>query len=103
MYSNTWIEKIAGLAHKERNRPRVVIIQGDHGRRTQTPSEKIPIISDEKSFMNLNAIYFSDGDYKNLYDSLSSVNTFRVVLNKYFQTNLSLLPDTSVLILRNAK
>lgn len=103
IYSNTWIKKIAEKATLNISRPRVVIIQGDHGRRTETLSEKIPILSDEKSYMNLNAIYFSDGDYSSLHDSLSSVNTFRIVLNKYFQTTLPLLPDSTVLILRNAR
>ncbi len=51
-------------------------------------NEKFPI---------LNAIYFpdtkNDNRYDNLYQSISPVNTYRVVLNKYFGTNYPLLPD----------
>ncbi|MDQ3277751.1 MAG: hypothetical protein M3Q06_05465, partial [Bacteroidota bacterium] len=48
-----------------------------------------------KVFRNLNAYYFSDKDYGMLYDSISPVNTFRVVLNKYFSQSFPLLKDSS--------
>jgi hypothetical protein len=43
----------------------------------------------------LNAIYLPDGDARVLYPSISPVNTFRVVFNQYFGTDLELLPDRS--------
>lgn len=100
IFVNTWIRSIVAKVNQDTGRPKVVIIQGDHGRRTQTPSSKIPILTDEKSFQNLNAIYFSDNDYSKVYNNLSSVNTFRIVLNKYFATNLSLLYDLSIPVLK---
>ncbi|HSU72625.1 MAG TPA: hypothetical protein VLJ21_02140, partial [Candidatus Binatia bacterium] len=42
---------------------------------------------------NINAYYFSDGDYSGLYENITPVNSFRVVFNKYLKTNYSLLPD----------
>ncbi len=41
----------------------------------------------------LNAYYFPDRDYSQLYQDISPVNSFRVVFNQYFGTNLPLLPD----------
>jgi len=41
----------------------------------------------------LNAYYFPDNDYSLLYPEISPVNSFRVILNKYFKTGLSLLKD----------
>jgi len=41
----------------------------------------------------LNAYYFSDGDYSDLYEDISPVNTFRLILNQYLGTELALLPD----------
>lgn len=91
-YSSLLIKQLVEIANKPRSRPLVLIIEGDHGFRGDTPirSEK------ETAFMNLNAFYFSDGDYKLLYDDISPVNTFRIVLNKYFKQELPLLKDTTV-------
>jgi hypothetical protein len=44
----------------------------------------------------MNAYYFPDNRGKQyLYDSISPVNTFRVILNAYFGEHLELLPDRS--------
>ncbi|KKQ52971.1 hypothetical protein A2865_02020 [Candidatus Woesebacteria bacterium RIFCSPHIGHO2_01_FULL_39_17] len=45
----------------------------------------------------LNAIYIPDTDAKEFYPSLTPVNTFRIVFNKVFNTNMDLLPDESYL------
>ncbi len=70
--------------------PPVIIIQGDHGPPpdlTNDPSIKMPI---------LNAYYFPDAEAAEaLYPSISPVNSFRVVLNRYFHSNLPLLEDKS--------
>lgn len=59
----------------------VIIIQADHGHDTQNRS---------KIFT---AIYFPDQNYDSLYPSISPVNIFRLVFNKYFDTSYSTLPD----------
>jgi len=64
----------------------IIIIQSDHGSHLNTLEETSTI---------LNAYYFPDKNYKSLYQKISPVNTFRIVLNKYFNANLSLLPDTN--------
>jgi hypothetical protein len=94
IYTNTWLNTLAAATNKKNSRQRVVIIQGDHGRREIMPYH--PVLKREKQFMNLNAFYFSDKNYERLYDSISSVNTFRVVLNKYFSTGLPLLKDSTI-------
>jgi hypothetical protein len=43
----------------------------------------------------LNAIYFPNGDYSALYETITPVNTFRVVFNQYFGQDVPLLPDSS--------
>ena len=43
----------------------------------------------------LNAYYFPDRRYEALYQRISPVNSFRVVLSKYFGAGLDLLPDKS--------
>jgi hypothetical protein len=71
-------------------RPFVIVVQSDHGYRAY-PREKVAL-----EFENFTSFYFPDGDYKMVGDSLSSVNTFRIILNKYFHQNIPLLKDTMI-------
>jgi hypothetical protein len=48
-----------------------------------------------EKFGILNAIYFPERGYDDLYDSMTPVNTFRVIFNRYFGQTLPLLPDRS--------
>lgn len=91
-WCNKWIDSLARAANQLFPRPRVVIIEGDHGFRDRKPAIR------EKQFMNLNAYYFSDKDHTTLYDSISPINTFKVISNKYFHTTLTLSPDSTILL-----
>lgn len=95
-YANTWISQIAQAANRPFDRPRVVIVAGDHGKR----DNELPIAARirDKQFMNLSAYYFSDGRDSLLYPSITPVNTFRVVLNNYFNAGLPLLKDSCIMI-----
>lgn len=70
----------------------IIIVAGDHGFKTQEAQVN------GYAFNNYSAIYFPDKQYQTLYNSVSPVNTFRLVLNKYFNANLSLLKDSSTLV-----
>ncbi len=63
--------------------PPVIIIQGDHG------------VHDPYRHAILNSYYLPGQPAASVPDNLSPVNTFRLVLNRYFGANLSLLPDRS--------
>lgn len=92
IYANTLIDSLAKTAGKNRTRPLVLIMEGDHGNRYAEWGVDIR----EKQFMNMNTYYFSDKDYSLLYDSISPVNSFRVVLDKYFNAGLPLLKDSTI-------
>jgi hypothetical protein len=70
--------------------PPIIIVQGDHGPLPDLAvnySERMPI---------LNAYYLPGVQMdKILYPSISPVNSFRVVLNSYFEQSLPLLEDES--------
>ena len=76
--------------------PSIIILQADHG-----PDAKLdPAWELENSYLPermsiLNAYYFPDQDYADLYEDITPVNTFRIVLNKYFGTDQELLEDKS--------
>jgi hypothetical protein len=90
-YCNSLLKKLIPLVESSSNRNRVLIIEGDHGFRDYHSLAKR---NDE--FKNLNAYYFSDHDYGLLRNNISPVNSFRVVLNKYFCQKFELLKDSSI-------
>jgi hypothetical protein len=82
------------------NSPRspIIIIQGDHG-----PGAMFDLGSLENSNLNermsiLNAYYFPDQDYKDIYPGITPVNSFRVVLNRFLAANFELLADRNYFV-----
>ncbi len=75
-------------------KPPVIILQADHG--TQWKFGPEGKTQDFRTYFGiLNAYHLpGDGDSK-LYESISPVNTFRVIFNRYFGANLELLEDRS--------
>ncbi len=71
------------LAHSDR--PAVIILQADHGHDLAGPVQRMEI---------LNAYYLPGGS-QDLYPSISPVNTFRVVFNRYFGGSFEPLEDRS--------
>lgn len=68
--------------------PPIIIVQSDHG-----PVYLRHDIPERMSI--LNAYYFPDQNYDALYEGITPVNTFRVVLNGYFGTGYEILEDKS--------
>ena len=79
------------------SRPCVIVLQADHGPRTAFYPDNIQKSYLKERFSILNALRFPEGDYSDLYQSISPVNTFRVIFNRYFGTNYQLLEDRSFL------
>lgn len=76
----------------------IVIVQSDHGPASLDSGEGIE--SPTKAFLRermsiINAYYFPESDYSGIHPSITPVNTFRLVVNKYFGGRLDLLPDRS--------
>jgi hypothetical protein len=91
-YTNTMIKDLVTTLQKEARRPRIIIVASDHGYRNFNSKDNL---SKDVEFKNLEAFYFPDGDYSRLHDSISSVNTFRVIVDQYFGHKISKLQDTS--------
>jgi len=84
------LEKIADSLLAKSKIPPIIIIQSDHGLRPHHPG--IVIGKDEWRKI-LNAMYLPGMDKTAVHDSISPVNTFRLVFNQYFNTDYELLPD----------
>jgi len=88
------------LAHSPR--PPIIILQADEGMDMGVMGERavavngVKLTSGERyHFCILNAYYLPGMNQRELYPSISPVNSFRVVLNHYFGTHLAHLPDVS--------
>jgi hypothetical protein len=69
--------------------PPVIILMGDHG----PPATKFT--SPEARMKNLDAYYVDASARSQLYDSITPVNSFRILLNEYFGTDYPVLEDVS--------
>lgn len=90
-YVNKKILALADHILKSSKMEPVIIIMSDHGfRHFREPVDR------KYHFMNLNAVYLPRQQYNSFPDSLSNVNTFRVVFNEILHTKLPMLKDSSI-------
>ncbi len=92
-FVNQRIEKTIDAILAKSATPPIIILQGDHGSGGfldwRSPDRSCLW---ERSAI-LNAYFLPDDGKEKLYPNISPVNSFRVILNAYFGTNLELLPD----------
>jgi hypothetical protein len=74
-------------------RPPVIVVMSDHGPRSSPDEEDFSASANRERLGILAACHLPEGDEKQLYDTISPVNVFRVVLNHTFDARLPLLPD----------
>jgi hypothetical protein len=79
----------------ESTEPPIIIVQSDHGSELYHDPTSIEKTDLHERMSILNAYYFPGRRYERLYDSISPVNSFRVVFNTFFGAHLPLLPDRS--------
>lgn len=98
-YINREVERLVCSILGNSRRPPIIIIQSDHGaafhvdkREWSSPTKEL--IRERMSI--LNAYYLpDDGTAAGLYDTISPVNTFRYIFNRYFGAEYMPLPDRS--------
>ncbi len=94
-FINKKVEEAVEKILVRRSRPSVIILQGDHG------SSFLSLAKDgngkfyQERFSILNAIRAPEGRLPGRYDTMSPVNTFRIVLNDTFAAGYELLKDES--------
>jgi hypothetical protein len=75
--------------------PPIIILQSDHGPGSELNWESLEDTNLDERMSILNAFYFPDQNYEQLYPSITPVNTFRVVLNKVLGFDIPLIEDKS--------
>ena len=84
IFANTRLIEIVKTIQAKSNPAPIIVIQGDHSYFRSADRLKI-----------LNAYYLPDGGNDALYDTVTPVNTFRIIFNTYFGGHYDLLPDMS--------
>ncbi len=88
--------------YHDADREPVIIIQADHGprlayferRRAAKELRDTNLVLRDRIGI-LNAYYLSDKGKQQLYPNISPVNSFRLILNEYFEADLDLMEDRS--------
>jgi len=92
-YINTLVLDAIDAILSESKTPPIIIIQADHGPGSHLHLGSLEQTLPAERFSILNAYYFPDQNYESLYPSISPVNSFRVVINQFFDGDYELLPD----------
>ena len=94
-YLNTKIIEVVDRIKKASNGKAVILIQGDHGSKVRLDQESLAKTDPFECFSNLSAYLVPVSVESKLYPSITPVNSFRVVLNGLFGSQLPLLKDQS--------
>lgn len=99
IFTNRLISQTITRLIDQSETPPIIVLQGDHGYRgigldyparttTWQPEDYYNLV-----LPILNAYYLPDGGDDDLYSTISPVNSFRLILNAYFDADLPMLPD----------
>jgi len=100
-YINSRIEELVQRLIEDSDVAPIIILQGDHGPKSSMEGGQISYEIFRETVAILNAYYFPDAAYDDLYPSISPVNTFRIVLNHFFNEDYALIPDLTYFITGN--
>jgi hypothetical protein len=107
LQKDNYINQLTFISHKiellineilsKSDTPPIIILQSDHGPASEMSLSLDPFSIDDIMERTgiLNAYYLPEGGDKQLYDTISPVNSFRIIFNHYFGMNLDLLMDKS--------
>ena len=92
-YTNTEMKSLIDTIQHNTGGKAVILLMGDHGFRENTFKNMV------QNYQCLNAVYLPHKNYGLYYDSISSVNQFKVLFNTLFKQTEPLLKDSTVFLL----
>jgi hypothetical protein len=95
IFINSQIEKLVDEIINKSEEPPIIIIQADHGTQSSEDRDRPNEELLKERFAILNVYYLPNEGNEKLYNSISPVNSFRIIFNHYFYTNYELLEDQS--------
>ncbi len=93
VYINTLLEDTIDALLSSSASPPVIIIQADHGPGMLLSFGSLADTCVRERFSILNAYYLPDCEDCALFETLTPVNSFRLIFDSYFGTNLGLVED----------
>jgi hypothetical protein len=94
LYTNNRLLQLIDHIRQHSTKPPVILLASDHGFRQFTGEW------DRKYyFMNFFALYLPSQDYTGFYDGITTVNSFRVILNTVFGQKLPMVKDSTRFVL----
>lgn len=94
LYANKKIRYLVNHILENSETPPIILIQGDHGYLV-TASNRPNADQAKKSYSNLNSYYLPGKGKEKLYETITPVNSFRLIFDHYFGTQFGLLEDKS--------
>jgi len=91
-YTNKKIKEVLDEMLSDEYSP-IIIIQSDHGPKANIDLENPNDEMYAQLFGILNAYHLPNGGEKQIYETISPINSFRVIFNYYFNDNYELLDD----------
>jgi hypothetical protein len=95
MFVNSRMKETIDDILSSSSEPPIIILQADHGPGSMLDWEKPENTDFDERMSILNAFYLPSNGHVALYQEITPVNSFRVILNYYFGTDLELLDDRS--------
>jgi hypothetical protein len=92
-YLNQRLQEMIIHLKQKMTRPTIIILQGDHGPGANYHQKDYNKTNLKERFGIMNAIYVPNQSKVLFPKNLTPVNTFRIILNHYFKSNLELLPN----------
>jgi hypothetical protein len=95
VYINTLLEETIGYILDHSDDPPIIVLQADHGPAAYFGWERPDQSCFKERFSILNAYYLPQGKEQALYETITPVNTFRLIFDEYFNSRLGFLADRS--------
>jgi hypothetical protein len=95
IFTNKQMKRVISEILDNSSQPPILLILSDHGPRSGLVWESAEMTDVKESLTILNAFHLPGNGNEILYPEISPVNSFRIVFNHYFGSNLELLPDRS--------
>jgi hypothetical protein len=93
VYLNRLLENMIDTIMKNSAFAPIIIIQADHGSNVYFDLSSIERTCIRERAAILNAYFFPDQDYSSMYPTITPVNSFRLIFNKYFGAQFDILDD----------